>query len=1236
MDPIPNIDFVKRKSPIVADLETYCRDDLVALCRKLETHNNELQTRVKQLAGDLEAFDSSMAFKTFKHHVETSGYFNQGVEYYRNQHERGFYGSLSNAEREEKGIEVAIEALKHNPSLWPRRIPVSFRKSLPLIYTAVSRDPVNAYPRVEMSIREKELNLAKIAVIGTSCEWMTVHCTHFSYFMRNNPEFYWFAIDYWSKRHSSVDVNDIFRLSKAAQTDLELILKYVGPFGLHYNQLSDEIKTNSRVVKRAINKGVPINQFPEIIFKKDCEELCTYMVERDPSVYTRIVELEANSEVTESPFCNPHSPAFLSALLSARSMYNGESITKFWDIVRSIPADIIAENAFERFDNIGKPHGLTLFMLPLEWATNKQVFDKFFDNDTADRFTDLMSFYAKCLADVEGQRRDFHNCVRNQLISLASLHEIPFSFPSTNPQKDSRWVEVVVDAIEHVFGTEEKLLNIVKKRKASFGVVETPLWKIICSRFPDNDEIALIYANTSYGCKFDGSFSSAYWSMMPPLVRERRSFDTNFIDKMIFEDPSDKAKSDPFAPVNIIGNEVLMNDPSVVTKALNAKSDFDDLVVKIWKALNWKTLADDQLRNFFLSNGAFVTGMTPSFFSENVPDHCIVNVWTDACCRHKQRAYSMQKELVVAMQEGKIDGRCKDMVSTPHFVLSLITNESVPLDIRKNTFDTAIENLPKNDYNVAVAAMTLFGVDAEGGITDSVEARLLQIAAKNHMDNVQRRDLERRERHGEGTDGIQSNVEKDSIFLRSLLYDLRKYFTPRVEHEILDKKLFLRDPPSNYKRVILMADVSLEDMPNDFIVNDDEAEEAEETAAAEAVLEQLSEEEGAAAGVEAMETDDADGANANIQLQPATLKRAKQLLDRYANAASMITRTAQRLGNYNNAYEMVEDFKGLSVTWSLPDWEKHGRERTLLEIDNDDYAEGVYRLRTKNNGRVIVLPEEITATMPQFEFSGVLWPGYGEPPNTATKASRVLAPTIETYKNITFIVTDVSNEHPELNGIPKPTISQQMAVINGFHETMPVDDAPLFVKPIKVHEFTSDAALQELQKQIHLRGGIGIKTFDSKMKSSKVDRHVYKHYANEIIEFIQRPTLLGALTTVEDTEGAMSFYATSKLFAEREKESLGLTRSARKRPKNKTGRSIRRRTNDADCLFGIADAEPAPEPEPAAAPVTAAAASSSSAYLSGAFDPDSDSDDEVLNGDFGSSSEEEDNNGNGSDDSDSD
>ena len=108
---------------------------------------------------------------------------------------------------------------------------------------------------------------------------------------------------------------------------------------------------------------------------------------------------------------------------------------------------------------------------------------------------------------------------------------------------------------------------------------------------------------------------------------------------------------------------------------------------------------------------------------------------------------------------------------------------------------------------------------------------------------------------------------------------------------------------------------------------------------------------------------------------------------------------------------MVEDFKGLAVMWSLPAWEREGRARSLLEIDNDDVEEGVYRLRTKSSGRVIVLPNEITATMPDFEFSGVLWPGYGGKPQDAMKASRERAPTIDTYKNITFIVTDVSTDH---------------------------------------------------------------------------------------------------------------------------------------------------------------------------------------------------------------------------------
>jgi len=784
------------------------------------------------------------------------------------------------------------------------------------------------------------------------------------------------------------------------------------------------------------------------------------------------------------------------------------------------------------------------------------------------------------LKDTLFQIHGLSRAVRSQLEHDALHGALPFQFPSDKPQNDSRWVEVTVNAIERVFGDATSMANLIEKVSESCVDEKnsSPTWGIVCHRFADDDSLALQCAESFFGCRYGHNFSQSYWSMMQDSVRERRSYDAEFVDKMIYMDPSDRENSPPFAAINIVGNQVLMDNPHTVLKALKVQGmKIHGYVRTLWRCLKWETLRNDELRNFFLRH----------------PD--------------------TQQNLVLGMVLGKIDSTCQTMVSTPQFVIKLITDDSVPVQTRYDTYRFAIGTLPKNDYHVAVEAMMLFGVDTEGGIADPVEARLLQIVAKNHMDAKQRLQLENGERNRqllpndhEGNPPGTSRVEGDVIFLRSLLYDLRKYFTPEVEYEVLDGKPFARGPPSNYKRVIFMAEVKLEEMTNDFQVKDEPEAVEEGPDVPTDTVETGADEDQVLLAFPAPAEEDAAAAaaaEAGVQLKPASLKSVKELLDRYATAASMITRTAQRFGNYNDASEVVEDFKGLAVVWSLPAWEKEGRERSLAEIDNNEFEEGVYRLRTKN-GRTIALPEEITSTMPPFEFSGVLWPGYGDPPQEATRASRVAFPTTDTYKNITLIVTDVANDHPALWNTISPSLSDRMDVITDFNATLPwPTDAPKFVQPIEVHNFTTDENLQTLKKDIHRRGGSGIKTFDARMKGSKVDRHAYSYYSTAIVDFIERPTLLGALRTLEDTEGAMSFYETSKIFAEGEKEARDHTPKRKRRRDRSSGTRLncQRTEFDSDIRFGVVDTCVAPAP-------AAAASASSSAYLSGAFDQDSDSD----------------------------
>ena len=55
--------------------------------------------------------------------------------------------------------------------------------------------------------------------------------------------------------------------------------------------------------------------------------------------------------------------------------------------------------------------------------------------------------------------------------------------------------------------------------------------------------------------------------MMDASVRDRRTSDTAFIDRMIYVDPSsDPPNWNVAAAVNIVGNPELMNNPEVCSK----------------------------------------------------------------------------------------------------------------------------------------------------------------------------------------------------------------------------------------------------------------------------------------------------------------------------------------------------------------------------------------------------------------------------------------------------------------------------------------------------------------------------------------------------------------------------------------------------------------------------------------------------------------------------------------------
>ena len=216
------------------------------------------------------------------------------------------------------------------------------------------------------------------------------------------------------------------------------------------------MQVDPRVVRRATSNGVEVDELPDEIFKDF--DLCMELVKNHPLVYTRLVRLieEGGDEVANgtSPFCDPHSEAFLDAFFSAALM---RTVTppahEFWSTLKRIPEALVAEKAFERFtnDTVVRVGPTTLLMLPLAWATDPRVFDKFLESRSGlKRFAHLMNLYAACLKDAAYQTHGLAHCVHTQLV-LAE------------PRVDDAWVEVVVNAIERLFGSVESITHFMDR-----------------------------------------------------------------------------------------------------------------------------------------------------------------------------------------------------------------------------------------------------------------------------------------------------------------------------------------------------------------------------------------------------------------------------------------------------------------------------------------------------------------------------------------------------------------------------------------------------------------------------------------------------------------------------------------------------------------------------------------------------------------------------------------------------
>ena len=1099
------------------ELDSYTRDDLIDKVKNLSRLLVKRTDTILHLCGSESSFDSDEALKAHVANIRTTcvgplvGPGHQAAcTMYSLESDKSAYRTIDPESRTELSTLDSIAAIKNNPMLYSKSMPATLRRVKPIAYVAVSRNARN-YCSVPRDLRRSEVDLAKIAVTGIVMfgGMMAIDLVEIPETIRETPDFYKFAFRFWA--------GEILEINHSPAVLRQL-----------WNGIQsarDDIEIARRYVD--VWPGITYSLLP-LEFKKD-EEIVTRALSRGTDREELVDEVFANEQLVcrlvrrdsriflnyDEKRTGPVTQEVLRALYyTLRSNQNAKDLVEL--CFNTDPPDL-AVDCKAKYDKLSISwDNASLFEFPLCWLENREIFTDVL------RHVSVVRQLAAICCEVASRidKADPPNA------SPLSLFRRELGRPNgwlkwnievdVSNEDSLRWLTLIQHADDLLFGSAERMQCTVNESTLPWSN-RNSLWNIACIKFPDADELAF---EASKDFERYSTDQGKFWSSMKAPSRARLMRDNDFLSKLL-----------EHAPCVLSHAEPVMLEPT--------------MALKVAKALSSVGLLEEMMANFprpLYKNYAFRNFMLSS---------------------------TMQANVVVIMLQSTTLGLASE-VERADFAIRVLSDNAVPIHVRQAAY-RRLPSLPKNDYTVARTAMYLFGEDDESAITDPVEARLLKIAAKNHMDTDLRKEMEERDRDRAGPIPAE---ETDDAFLRSLLYDICRYFSPEAAYSIAKEKLRVKRPKV-YKQVLSFPEESvlLESLKNDFV---DEEEEEEDT------------------------TED-PGVDS-----PLGMKAILNMLERYAFAASQVFRTDARIGAYNGAVEVSESYEGLSVRWLRSD------------------ATGALELTTKS-GRPISLPEDLEFKMPTFELEGTLWAGYEQPKRVVNAASRKENPTLETYAGIKLVVSKVSSSHPELATVEyKRSLGFQMSLVEAFNDNLLDGPESAFVIPSNVQPYESDEQVQAFQHQVEQRGGAGVKTLNDKNATTNIDRHNYKLYSKRITDFLEKWPL-AILRTVEMSDGSRTFKVAAESLAtsmrdvgktqEQLDEEATKRQKVNKGKRNQTGAGGGgRRTAEPKRKGKIAVAAAAAAASAAAAAGSTDVAASSSAagmaYAEAAFEDNSDSDDD--------------------------
>ena len=395
----------------------------------------------------------------------------------------------------------------------------------------------------------------------------------------------------------------------------------------------------------------------------------------------------------------------------------------------------------------------------------------------------------------------------------------------------------------------------------------------------------------------------------------------------------------------------------------------------------------------------------------------------------------------------------QDKKESPRFILTIIRDERLTVGMRKNIFKK-VPAVVKHHKDVMLTALRLFGLDALGEDSriesiDAVTKKLVTIA------------------HNSRSSYNRGSLQDNTAYLRSLLFDIQKWFT---SHSISDKidSIAQKKQPKTYvcTREDWPTELSLPDCDDNCtffdLLNGD------------------------------------GGAKHNHN----RIEKAHGFLENVAELASQILEPRRRDGMQYPGSWYCEKFEGVHVVYK--------------KVKSEDK----YPTLKTNSGKHVCIPKSWETQLQDAwdegdlpEFWGVLHAGYGQ----SAKATKLKNGTLKSnadWEGIAIKVYQTYARRENANG----DVADSSIVVNGFFgffADIPENADtvfPPFVQLVK-HEWIGHVAydneegeILEFHRSIISKGGVGVvfRNTTTPLRLVAMDAHGYSLYAQKIVDFLTK------------------------------------------------------------------------------------------------------------------------------------